>query len=476
MDRMGGLSMRRVMILSLLVLAALGPAAARLCAEEIWEGTAAAARPGDLDSIGFFAASNSFPRNSRLEVENLVNGRRTRVTVVRRIEEPAGVFLLLSAEATAALGITRSDIVRVRARLLADRLPTRTDPAADPAYSPDPDVNPLAGLPESARAPAPAPAVPPAVAEEPPAAAEPVPPPEEPIAAEEPLAAAAVTAVPEEPTAAAVEPPPPPGEPEAAEAAAALPSEPALPPEAVTSSPPAEGAAEPVSPSLLLPGEETPSGVDEAVRRKAARQPQKELFLPPRDDERFALIVPPAADPAPSPPDRPAAPPPAEEVAAQPPAVEEEAPLAEAPAEAAVVAEEPPAAAVEPPPAEARPPAVAAEPPAAAPATEPPAAELAQARSLPPARPAPEPQLPIVAKLQAKGYYLQVGAYTSAAMAASAVRELGATYEVAVLEERSRQRTLYRVLVGPLNRDESGMVLTTLKSRGYRDAFLRKPE
>jgi hypothetical protein len=35
---------------------------------------------------------------------------------------------------------------------------------------------------------------------------------------------------------------------------------------------------------------------------------------------------------------------------------------------------------------------------------------------------------------------------------------------------------MYKVLLGPLGRDESGSVLYSVRARGYKDAFLRKNE
>jgi cell division protein FtsN len=89
----------------------------------------------------------------------------------------------------------------------------------------------------------------------------------------------------------------------------------------------------------------------------------------------------------------------------------------------------------------------------------------------------PEPaagELPLVGSLDANRYYLQVGAYSNAGSAQRAVAQLGAQYPTEVLADGGEGRTLYRVLVGPLNEDERGSVLYFVRAMGYRDAFIRQ--
>ena len=81
--------------------------------------------------------------------------------------------------------------------------------------------------------------------------------------------------------------------------------------------------------------------------------------------------------------------------------------------------------------------------------------------------------LPVVSNLVDNNYYLQIGAYTVPATAQVAVDALSATYPMAVLPVDSHGTTVYRVLVGPLERDETGTLLLWLRAKGYRDTFIR---
>ncbi|MFW6329795.1 MAG: SPOR domain-containing protein, partial [Alkalispirochaetaceae bacterium] len=81
-------------------------------------------------------------------------------------------------------------------------------------------------------------------------------------------------------------------------------------------------------------------------------------------------------------------------------------------------------------------------------------------------------ELPMSASL-GEGYYLQVGAFTSAAGARSAVDRLETDFPVTVVPTDGE---LYRVFVGPLAEDERGAVLYLVRAQGYRDAFLRRED
>ncbi len=81
--------------------------------------------------------------------------------------------------------------------------------------------------------------------------------------------------------------------------------------------------------------------------------------------------------------------------------------------------------------------------------------------------------LPVVSNLADNNYYLQIGAYTVPATAQVAVDALSATYPMAVLPIDSHGTTVYRVLVGPLEQDETGTLLLWLRAKGYRDTFIR---
>jgi hypothetical protein len=81
--------------------------------------------------------------------------------------------------------------------------------------------------------------------------------------------------------------------------------------------------------------------------------------------------------------------------------------------------------------------------------------------------------LPLVASLAAKSYYLQVATYSNPQRAKPVVDSLTGVYPVVVLSGGEAE-PLYRVMVGPVNEDERGVILYKLRAQGYTDAFLRE--
>lgn len=76
--------------------------------------------------------------------------------------------------------------------------------------------------------------------------------------------------------------------------------------------------------------------------------------------------------------------------------------------------------------------------------------------------------------LAENSYYLQIGVYREQYSALDLAGRLGTTYPVTVLVSETTNTLNYKVMVGPLGQDESGVVLYSFKSTGYPDAFLRK--
>lgn len=112
--------------------------AATMASASSWEGSAIMGSYGDFPSSGYFAACNSFPRNTSVEVSNLENGRRVTVVVTRGVDSP-GIFMMLSVDAAAALGIASGRVARVRAsepRSALELSPTGRSRAADPDFNP----------------------------------------------------------------------------------------------------------------------------------------------------------------------------------------------------------------------------------------------------------------------------------------------------------------------------------------------------
>ena len=70
-------------------------------------------------------------------------------------------------------------------------------------------------------------------------------------------------------------------------------------------------------------------------------------------------------------------------------------------------------------------------------------------------------------------YYIQLGAYSEEAVARQLEARYGATYPIGITSARTGGKNLYRVVVGPLAEDETGMMLLRFQSFGFPDAFVR---
>ena len=69
-------------------------------------------------------------------------------------------------------------------------------------------------------------------------------------------------------------------------------------------------------------------------------------------------------------------------------------------------------------------------------------------------------------------YYLQLGVFTSKEAAGKILRAYPA-YPMVIVSGKADNADVFKVVVGPLKRDETGTALYLFKARGYRDAFLR---
>jgi cell division protein FtsN len=78
--------------------------------------------------------------------------------------------------------------------------------------------------------------------------------------------------------------------------------------------------------------------------------------------------------------------------------------------------------------------------------------------------------------LPARTYFVQLGAYSTRTLAEKLAGDLTQTYTVTILPASSGGRRFYKVLVGPLNVDESGTLLYQFRSRGFKDAFIQYVE
>jgi hypothetical protein len=91
------------------------------------------------------------------------------------------------------------------------------------------------------------------------------------------------------------------------------------------------------------------------------------------------------------------------------------------------------------------------------------------------AEPSPPPfgELPPL-QIRKEAIYLQIGVYSEPASAMNVASILRNSYPTGVLKQNVSGRTLYRVFIGPLSRDEGGVTLLSLKAMGFRDAYIRQ--
>jgi hypothetical protein len=514
----------KIRIFSLIVLASLGLS----LQAATWEGNGVVGASGEFRDGGNLAACNSFPRDSTVEIRNLENGKVTRVVISGGIDNP-GIFIVLSPKAAGDLGMTSGISSRIRATSIA----LFTDGATKGtvvAGSVDPDFNPSLLAAAGKAAPTGTTAATTAAAALPPSAEKKAP---DAAAASgsklfEPEKASVLStsglAAPQAPAAslvladAQITPLPGPETASLSGSSAAPPAKdgPGLPPladAAVPSisveekaSPIDSGSpvADPVPPDLAL--SEAPAapvateGASPASSESGTTVEIKSLEAP-----ALAETAPPAVSPS---------------IATLEPGIDLEnespgitAPPAEAPALAShslpdALPGDPSAKAAEPPSiVEAgtvesvvaleatapRPPSVVAAPqePASGPAVassraaetagKAPSAAVASpepAKKIPtameaPAKPSATTSL-IVEKLKSGAYYVQVGVYNSDATLTAAAGSFGSKFPVTAEKIVGKSGTQYRLYVGPIARDESGIMVIRLKSLGFRDAFLRK--
>jgi hypothetical protein len=107
----------------------------------VWEGAASGSTGTDLPETGYYVATNSFPRNTVVDITNLENGKTVRAVVSAPLENP-GLLAVLSRDAASAIGLPNRSIGRVRMNQPADPvafsrftegLPSSGDPDHDPA-------------------------------------------------------------------------------------------------------------------------------------------------------------------------------------------------------------------------------------------------------------------------------------------------------------------------------------------------------
>ena len=97
-------------------------------------------------------------------------------------------------------------------------------------------------------------------------------------------------------------------------------------------------------------------------------------------------------------------------------------------------------------------------------------------QTLPSLVPEPAPgSIQIISSLQTGKHYIQTAAYASRDTALSEASKLNRNFPAVIMQTTSRingaDKTIYRILVGPLNNTESASYLQQLR-QSYRDAFV----
>ncbi|MCL2208710.1 MAG: SPOR domain-containing protein [Treponema sp.] len=78
-----------------------------------WEGAASIAPEGELPAAGFFVSTNSYPRNTVVDITNLENNKGTRVIVAGSLDSP-GLLAIVSREAAELIGMRSGVVSRIR--------------------------------------------------------------------------------------------------------------------------------------------------------------------------------------------------------------------------------------------------------------------------------------------------------------------------------------------------------------------------
>ena len=86
----------------------------------------------------------------------------------------------------------------------------------------------------------------------------------------------------------------------------------------------------------------------------------------------------------------------------------------------------------------------------------------------------PKQTVAAVSKGVRGSFFLQLAAYGTEQNARDLAASLTPTYPAIVQAPSSPKSTVFKVVIGPLNRAESGTLLTWFRYRGFPDAFLKQ--
>jgi hypothetical protein len=402
----------------------------------VWEGSAAVSLAGELPEGAYYAATNSFPRNTVVDVTNLENGRTIRVIVAAGLDSP-GLLAMLSRNAATAIGVPLRGIGRIRMTAPSDPVAfsrfTEERELSGLSYTPETDAvvsstvrtattgDLAASTPEdrfySTVVNSPESYTPPATAY-----------PQDGSVYAEPQPMWMLDDVPRPPEigeAPYPESPPPPSEPPLVTVPSPEPAQPqpmlvapAYPNTSLGSSPYAWQVAPPyvAPPAGGLPRDSVIT-LEKAEERPPAAIAGRELPSLPPPQARFAgddTYLDPRYFIGPIP--QPLRPP------------------------------QPPARVINPP----------------LPTPQ---------RAAPSARGESMFSVPVISELERGKRYVQIGAFTRPETLETAVAQTNRSYPLAI--QTSGSKDLYRLLIGPLNTGESAAVLQRVKNRGFPDAFVR---
>lgn len=120
-------------------------------------------------------------------------------------------------------------------------------------------------------------------------------------------------------------------------------------------------------------------------------------------------------------------------------------------------------------PAELRPPKAAATP------SQPPAVAMITGPTPSAAAAMPPASVPMIKGLSKGSFYVQIGVFSTNDSLQSAIADFKSTYPLAVESLTTKAgNAAYRLFVGPLSRDEGGIVLIRMRSLGFKDAYIRQ--
>ncbi len=129
-------------ILTVLITIFMGAA---LSAQYIHMVIAATGDEDEFPTEGYYAASNTFSRNSLVELKDPEDGKSIHVIIAKRLNS-SGNVIVLSQQAADFFGINRQNPVSLLASLISIPDVTNISPGSDRPYSIDPEINPGAAF------------------------------------------------------------------------------------------------------------------------------------------------------------------------------------------------------------------------------------------------------------------------------------------------------------------------------------------